>query len=61
MNLITLPLPWITIRIDIFPASRRRVPKIVATSSPSILKTSLEARLSAHLLKDIGADEGRCD
>ena len=61
MNLITLPLPWVTIRIDVFPVARMRAQRIAATTSPSVLKASLETRLCAHLFRDVGGDASRRD
>lgn len=56
MKPITLSLVWLTVRIDLIPAVRERGHKPLKSLPPSELQASLRARLSTHLLKDIGED-----
>ena len=56
MKQITLSLVWLTVRIDLIPAVRERGHKSLKSFPPSELPASLRARLSTHLLKDIGED-----
>jgi hypothetical protein len=56
MKQITLSLVWLTVRIDLIPAVRERGHKPLKSLPPSELPVSLRARLSTHLLKDIGED-----
>jgi hypothetical protein len=56
MKQITLSLVWLTVRIDLIPTVRERGQISRKTFPPSELQTSLRARLSPHLLKDIGED-----
>lgn len=56
MKQFTLSLVWLTIRIDLIPTVRERGQTSARTQAPSELQASLHARLSAHLLKDIGED-----
>ena len=56
MKQITLPLVWLTVRIDLIPTVRERGRKPLKSLPPSELPASLRARLSPHLLKDIGDD-----
>ncbi|KFG68744.1 hypothetical protein JH26_14865 [Microvirga sp. BSC39] len=61
MKQITLSLVWLTIRIDLIPAVRERGHKPLKSLPPSELPASLRARLSTHLLKDIGEDNSGRD
>ncbi len=56
MKQITLSLVWLTVRIDLIPNVRERGPVPRKTHPPSELRASLRARLSPHLLRDIGED-----
>lgn len=56
MKQITLSLVWLTVRIDLIPVVRERARQPSRSIPPSELPTSLRARLSPHLLKDIGED-----
>ncbi|QRM27852.1 hypothetical protein [Microvirga sp. VF16] len=56
MKQITLSLVWLTIRIDLIPTVRERGQTSAKTSPSSEVLASLRARLSPHLLKDIGED-----
>lgn len=63
MKQITLPLVWLTIRIDIVPATLRRAKPVKPIRLPSDPEpvSSLRERLSPHLLRDIGLDWDRGD
>lgn len=56
MKQITLSFVWLTVRIDLIPTVRERGQSSRKTFPPSELQTFLRARLSPHLLKDIGED-----
>jgi hypothetical protein len=56
MKQITLSLVWLTVRIDLIPTARGRGQTSAKPLPPSELQASLRARLSPHLLKDIGED-----
>ena len=56
MKQITLSLGWLTVRIDLIPTVRERGQTSRKTRPHSELPVSLRARLSPHLLKDIGED-----
>ncbi|WP_162559327.1 hypothetical protein [Microvirga sp. 17 mud 1-3] len=61
MKQITLSLVWLTIRIDIIPTALARRPVFPTNRSdptPEMLE-SLRARLSSHLLRDIGLKRDR--
>jgi hypothetical protein len=61
MKQITLSLVWLTVRIDLIPTARGRGRTSAKPLPPSELQASLRARLSPHLLKDIGEDVSRRD
>ena len=56
MKQITLSLVWLTVRIDLIPTVRERGRTSARPLPPSELQASLHARLSPHLLRDIGED-----
>ncbi|EIM24729.1 hypothetical protein [Microvirga lotononidis] len=56
MKQITLSLVWLTVRIDLIPTVRERSHTPTKSPARSELQSSLRARLSPHLLKDIGED-----
>jgi hypothetical protein len=56
MKQITLSLVWLTVRIDLIPTVRERGQTSRKSLVHSELQSSLRARLSPHLLKDIGED-----
>jgi hypothetical protein len=59
---ITLPLVWLTVRIDVVPSARRRVSnphalRPLSRSASRDLTDALRSRLDPRLLRDIGLDE----
>ncbi|MET0429697.1 MAG: hypothetical protein ABW026_14530 [Microvirga sp.] len=59
---ITLPLVWLTIRIDVVHAARRRAahhrtPPPLSWSETRSMRDALRASLNPHLLRDVGLDE----
>ena len=61
MKQITLSLVWLTVRIDLIPTVRERGRTSSKISTGSELQSCLRARLSPHLLKDIGEDRSGRD
>ena len=61
MKQITLSLVWLTVRIDIIPAAlaRRPVSSTIRSDPTPEMAESLRARLSPHLLRDIGLSRDR--
>lgn len=56
MKQITLSLIWLTVRIDLIPTVRERDRVSARALTRPELQACLRARLSPHLLKDIGED-----
>jgi len=56
MKQITLSLVWLTVRIDLIPIVREHDRTSAKAPVRSELQSNLRARLSPHLLKDIGED-----
>jgi len=58
----TLPLVWLTIRIDVFHSARRRVQHHrtrppLSRSETRDLSDALRSSLGPHLLRDVGLDQ----
>jgi hypothetical protein len=59
---ITLPLVWLTVRIDVIPSARRHVStpyprQPLSRTASRDLTGALRSRLDPRLLRDIGLDD----